>query len=318
MPIFATNRSTQQANAGMQMLPRMIIACVLCFSVIGCDGNSGEGGSARPRTDATLREQLLVVMSSPPQIVVSAQGELAQAQRFGRTLAPDALLKRNGARRVRADSLPWLTQSKTGRRFLAAPAPRALARGAPAEKCPASAAAAGPSPDPSRAEGRAFVADAALTACLAALPSRARRSGCGCKLIALNDVLTEKRDEMAYATGVTARILAPDFGLDGVAIAEEEPGGGILLRSVTGPFAELTLEGDGAEGTAQMAFLPGETGKGAVLTGTREALGYRRGRLAERIYLSDADGRRAIILIGFAPEELVNSAAAWLVWPTDG
>ncbi|WP_285673760.1 hypothetical protein [Paralimibaculum aggregatum] len=247
------------------------------------------------------------------------------------------MLRRNGARQIRADSLPWLTGSEVGRRFLAAAPPRALARGVPAARCPAVGLATDPGPGTMRpSERRAAAAATALRRCLAALPERPGAEPCGCGLVALDRVLTVARGEMAYATGITARLRAPRLGIDGVLIAEDEPGGTTLLRDLRGPVARLSRPGSAAapplpdpaslgatSGIAPAAEPPLSHGPAALtlladgtrLTGRREAVGFRRGRLAERIYLEDASGRRAVLLIGFSPAELAASAGAGLAWP---
>jgi hypothetical protein len=303
---FANTTPRARARPG----PAAALCALAALALAACDGPAEGEGSARKAAASSLRDQLLVVRSEAPQIIVDDRSDLDRAARFGRALDTGEILSRLDAREARADSVAWMTGSRPGRAFLAAEPPRAIARGDPAEMCPATGiAGAADAPEGSPAGRRAAVTRLALERCLGALEDRPGE--CGCKLLAVDRVLTVPLEEMAYATGVTARLRAPELGIDGVLIAEEDESGAILLRDLSGPVARLErLDGD----RARLAFADG----GATLEGTREAVGWRRGRLAERIYLEDEAGRRAALLIGFSPGELAASAAAALAWPGGG
>jgi len=150
----------------------------------------------------------------------------------------------------------------------------------------------------------------ALLACreaLASLPGD-RGTGCGCRLIALGSVVAVPREDLAYATGVTARVVAPSLGIDGVMVAEEEPGQPIVLRDFGGRAGQILRA---ADGTVTVTF----DGAGPF-QGTALPVGFRRGRIAERIYATNDAGERIVVLIGFSPHELAEYAGAWLVWPS--
>ncbi|MGF1445537.1 MAG: hypothetical protein ACFBRM_04980 [Pikeienuella sp.] len=250
----------------------------------------------------------MVVPPSSADLRVPASGDSARAERFAATLDPAALMRRLEARRVQADSLPWLTGTAPGLAFLAAPAPRAIARGAPAARCPATGlASAATDAGASRTE----ITRRAAQRCLAALPQRSDTEECGCEILAIDNVVTASLDRFAYATGVTARIKAPGLGIDAIWVAEEDPGGAVLLRDLQGPVGRLTAP---AAGRGRLIL----ERSGITLEGRREPVGFRRGRLAERLYLADADGRRAVLLIGFSPDELAEGAAAAFAWPRGG
>lgn len=196
-----------------------------------------------------------------------------------------------------AEEIPFLTGAPDGRRFLAAGLPRALARGEPAAYCPATAVASGTA-DPETA------AVEALAACLDQVATLAPGLGCGCRVVALNRALTIPRDETAYATGITARLVSDALGLDLLVVAEETDEG-TILRDLGGRIADLE---DG-----ERAVLRFTDGTGAF-EGPRIPVGFRRGRLGARYYLTDEAGRRLTLLIGFDPDELAAGAGAWLAW----
>ena len=144
-----------------------------------------------------------------------------------------------------------------------------------------------------------------MRACLSA--RAADQTDCGCQIVALDDMVTIPAGEAGYATGTTARLRAPSLGLDLLLVAEEIDGQ-ILLRDLRGVVARLT-SGDGEE--VRVDFPATKT----VFQGRRIPVGFRRGRVAERIYATDNGGNRLSLLIGFEPEELAGGAAAWLAWP---
>ncbi len=282
---------------------------VLAATLPAACGNDPETrGSARePLAEETHRQRMLV-LERPPIIAVQHPAELPLAIRAADTMDVATLERRESARRVGTDALPFLTQTETGRRFLAAARPRAIARGMPAEFCPAVAAAGGANGGSAEAS-RGEVVRRALEDCLAGLGPA--REGCGCRVLAIDDVVTVPRDETAYATGVSARMQVPGLGLDLVLVAEDGPDGTVLLRDLAGAVARLER---GPEDAASVVFAD----SGRRFEGRRVPVGFRRGRLAERIYASDAEGNRLSLLVGFEPAELAGSAAAWLAWPERG
>jgi len=153
---------------------------------------------------------------------------------------------------------------------------------------------------------RAEVAGQALRSCLAQLVPE--RTGCGCRIVALDDLITVLREETAYATGTSARMRSASLGIDLLLVAEEDADGSTLLRDLRGPVARLV---NGADDTVTLSFLA----TGDRFEGRRILVGFRRGRIAERIYVVDADGNRLSLLIGFEPDELAGGAGAWLAWP---
>lgn len=253
--------------------------------------------------EETLHQARMIVLDRPPIIAAQQPEDLVLAARAAGGVDPADLIARPSSRWVRVDALPYLTQTEVGRRFLAAATPRALARGVPAEFCPATEVAASP------AASRAEAARTALQGCLAKLGPG--HEGCGCRIIALDQVVTVPREEMAYATGVSARLRVAALGLDLMLVAEDVAPDGLVLRDLLGPVARLE-HGPGDAVTVVFAR------SDRRFKGFRIPVGFRRGRLAERIYALDGNGNRLSLLVGFEPDELAGHAAAWLAWPKQG
>ncbi len=281
--------------------------------------------SARKPLEESLHLQRMLVLERPPVIAVQDRREMPLAVRAAAGAGAEELGRRPQARWVTTDALPFLTQTRTGLEFLAAEAPRALARGMPPEYCPALAAAHGTAGtadtgagDTEAGEtgrggaGRSAVARRALSACLAQLGPG--HEGCGCRVIALDDVVTVPRDDTAYATGVSARMRVSPLDIDVALVAEDGPGKETLLRDLTGPVARLV---HGEDDRVAVIFERGRL-QGHRFEGRRIPMGFRRGRLAERVYATDAEGHRLSLLVGFEPDELAGRAAAWLAWPPEG
>ena len=271
---------------------------VLALVISSCGDGSFSAGSRRAKNAEALDLQRILVLPTPPQVVAESTADLPRVRRIMNNLDPNQLARRTGAQLINANAVPWLTGSTYGRFFLKAPPNRVLVRGAPQAFCPTVLTGQGAEPVPD-------LVARTLEQCL-----EQTNAGCGCQVVAAGSVLLVPREEVSYATGVTARIRAPSLGIDGFLVAEEAPDGTILLRDLNRVVGQLRQDPDGAV-TLRIA------GRDELFTGEAHEVGYRRGRLAERVYASDAEGNRVSLLIGFNPSELAEFAGAWLAWPPD-
>lgn len=242
----------------------------------------------------------LVSLPRPPILAGEDAAEVSKAGLNALRTDWQRLYRRTDAQLVSVEALPFLTRTAEGRAFLAADAPRALARGRPAAECPLTVVGV-----PPEDTGIDTLVSETLSRCLRGLAPA--RPGCGCEVLAVNDFLTVPRWEMNYASGVAARMLAPALGLDALLVADIVEGE-TLIRGLDGPVGRLERL---PEGRVRVIL-----GDGAhSFEGRSIPVGYRRGRIAERIYATDSAGRRMSLLIGFPPGELADGAAAWLAWP---
>ncbi|MEM7271355.1 MAG: hypothetical protein AAF401_19135 [Pseudomonadota bacterium] len=224
----------------------------------------------------------------PPRIVVTEAADLPRAGEAARRVFTGRFARTRGLRFLEISALPWLRSSPEGAAFVALGAPRAVARGTPAEFCPAAGVS---SPGATDAAG---ASREALNTCIAQLRTRGADPDCGCRLMAVNDAVLAPRDNFAFAPGVAARVLDGEGRSAGLLVAESRPtpeGERVKLLSPQGDVAILLLSGNDAE--LVLVDQP-ET----IWRGTRRAFGYRRGRLAERVELQSESGERMSVLIG--------------------
>lgn len=285
---------------------------------IGCGVALDGDRSAGPRTvGAYSPSERLIQPPQPPALVARSD---ADVQPIARAASPERLVQladRNGSVRYEGAQLPFFFESELGQSFLKSGAGRAIAQGAPRESCPAFGVALGADSVPAAVE-------TALNGCLDELSLTAAPSDCGCRLLAAGSVLLDETDAYAYARAIHVRLIDPKRGLQTSLIAEEraprllESGPAsdkriaelthgarsVWLLSPSGPFASLELKANGA---AEMTIVEGPPeALSAVrqLNGRWSAEGFRRGRLAKTVVLTDADGDELTLLIGYEPDEL--------------
>jgi hypothetical protein len=267
---------------------------------VACSDGGNRAGSQRERAPDSVNAQKILIMDRPPIVIAKDPIGIENARTLISRLTPTALQSRKGARFVDANELPWLSGSVQGKTFMTSPPNRVLVRGNPQSMCPVAFTATGDAGTPT-----GEVARRALSKCLSDAPA-----GCGCQVVAIRNSLLAKREDISYATGIAARIRSRALGLDDLVVAEEQPSGTVLLRDLTSPIGTLNFsKGDAVSMTLK--------GSNSVYTGTVRNVGFRRGRLARRIYVKSPGGERISILIGFDPGELAEFAGAWLAWPPD-
>ena len=279
----------------------------------GCAAGESAGGNARDTGD--LGRQQLVLPAAPPVIAAQDETEVARAMRLAERFNRPALESQRRSRTIEAVQTPLLYEAPAGRRFLEAPGARALALGEPPEICPAIGLATSAQPAP-----RAESAERALTDCLAMLKKSGASAECGCRLVAIDDTLLAEQGAFAYARGVTAQFIGHGAELSAIYVAEEraeEDGSGdvrIWFLDALGPRAVARLT---EAGEAELAMLQGANGEleaTRYFRGRWESEGFRRGRLAEKLYLEDEKGERLIALIGYSPAELAAREAELGDW----
>jgi hypothetical protein len=282
--------------SGLQLA--LVVAGLVALSA--CAGSVPSAGSERTKNPIGVDFQRMLVLERPPVVAAETPDDIATAQRIMRNLSPAALRARSGSRLIDSNALPWLTGSTEGRKFLATPPQRILVRGQPADRCPVAIAGTAPPSTP-----MANAAADVLRQCLAKV-----EEGCGCQVVAAGSILLVPRSELAYATGIAARIQAKSLGLDGLLVAEETPDQKVLLRDLSGIIGEV-------ERTGETDVVVRMLGSQQIYRGEARQVGFRRGRRAERIYAETESGDRISLLIGFDPDELAQFAGAWLAWPPD-
>lgn len=218
------------------------------------------------------------------------------ARRLDRT-RPEVVNLRGDVTQTGIEAIPFLIGTEIGRNFLAAPFPRVLTRGAPADSCPASALAVG-----APGEARSDVAVRAFEGCFDALRAAGAPEDCGCEVIAFDGVVAVAREGMAYSTGTSARMRSPALGVDALLVAEDIGTATTLLRDLVGPVAILRHT---APREVELEFL---AEPGVVFRGPAVPQGFRRGRIAEVMTLTDGAGRQVKLAVGFSALELENMA----------
>jgi hypothetical protein len=272
------------------------LTLVACAAGCAAAPESSPGGAA------------LVAVTAAPAILASDSGDIAAARIAAARIAGDP----GRARSVEPAAAAFLHGSPHGRAWLAAAAPRALARGEPGPRCPAIGVSAAP-----EASSAADAAGRALGRCLDQLSARGASADCGCRLLALDGALVAPMAEFAYAQGVGARLIGGDGAAGGRPLVALERGDSdpalteVAFLDAGGVAAVAQLAEDG--GARLLLF-----GDGEVYQGRREFRGWRRGRLTERLLLQGANGGRLIALIGFEPADVAAEGVGLGRWPARG
>lgn len=279
-----------------------VVACVAMFgtlSIAGC-APPNRDDDALSVLRASDRERMLAA-PAPPRVVARDPNGAAEAARIAAGVSAERLLERRGRRFLEISAIPYLRASPEGAAFLAQSNPRALVRGEPPASCPAAAASPPGAPD------RASAVAAAISACFGALQRRGAAQSCGCKAIAVDDILLDRPAAFSFAPTVSAVLISnggPAQRLVADQLAADATGEQIVLRDPRGDVALVSL----AEDRASLAFLSdaGGGGPAIVYDGAREPFGYRRGRLTERIRLTNDAGQRLTLLIGVEARDVLS------------
>lgn len=251
-----------------------------------------------PRLSGPSVDDLNRMASAPgaPTIISRSPGDIAAATNLAARYLGGRLPEARGLRFLEISAIPYLRRSPEGAAFLNLKSPRALARGAPAEICPAAATSS------AGAETAIGAMEDALNQCLGQLSARGANTSCGCRVMAVDNALVASRRDFVFAPGVSAFMIRSGTGEAERLIAESEPapngGESVVLRNASGAVAVLGLKG----GDAELRLRSAPT---VIWRGPREFFGYRRGRLSERMVLTSDDGKIIRLLIGVENRDAV-------------
>ncbi|WP_138575958.1 hypothetical protein [Paroceanicella profunda] len=196
--------------------------------------------------------------------------------------------------RPRIDALapefvPLLFNAPAGRDFLGLAEPKVLVSGSPALQCPALEPGAGATPEAAMADG--------VQACRAALRAAGAPESCGCRLLAADHVLTGSREDYAYARGIPARQTIGGKLSSLRMVAEQQGAHALVLYAGKQPVWEVG-EPEAGRATLRALSADGPVTAGTRIEARRRRVGLDRGRYAERIDATLADGRDLTLLIG--------------------
>lgn len=265
--------------------PTFFTCMVAFFALSALSSCTGIGNPAQTGGPSGADLERMAAPAAPPSLVASDSIDISSTSAGAATASASRFRELRGTRMVEVSEIPWLRASPEGALFIKSAFPRALARGEPAQSCPAASAS------DAGAGSRKEAASSALYKCLEMLERRDAAESCGCRLVAVDDTLLTTQEDFIYAPGVPALMMGPGEPLRLVAETVPPIDGVELvsLRAANGEVARLALGGE----VAELLLMNGEK-----FSGAREPFGYRRGRLAERLTLTSTEGTKMTLLIG--------------------
>ncbi len=265
----------------------------------GCaaPGSRGSSETGSVILNGPRESDLLTMISlpNPPELVAQNDREVAELSRSLVIATLETLKDRRGARALQISAIPFLRAAPAGAAFLQQSGPRALAQGAPSALCPVTVAS-------NAATSRVEATANALTGCLRGLAAIGADAGCGCRLMAVDTVLLAPQEAFSFAPVVSA-VLIDAKGRSERLVAESVSADPdtelVLLRDAAGERARLIL----VKGGAALVF---SAEPDIQFSGTRQPFGYRRGRVAERLRMTNASGDAMTLLIGVEMRDVVS------------
>lgn len=200
------------------------------------------------------------------------------------------LAERRSTDEARLDQLAYFFRAPEGRAYLLAAEPKALVRAVPQHSCPVQVSVQGQAGTPERD----LIADA-LRLCHADLAA-AGQEGCQCALLAHGSVLRAPLEIFEYAIDLPARLFR-DGALDPVRYLAREDlrEDGVRELSVQANGVQalgITWSEQSADRRVEAIFADG-----LRAAGTRDPVGFDRGRLVQNFTLEREDGRRLRVII---------------------
>jgi hypothetical protein len=301
------------------MYVRLSLVALLFIVTFGCNRilDVGELTSRVDNISDWFRSRMYSVRPYPNIRLLPGES----IDQFRETLSDEGLNRwraRFDTRSIEIANVPLMLSSWHGTRYALAQESKAIVQGAPADMCPVLVMKSGYA-SPMDAAKAAFSRCEQGVKALSQIDKAFK--DCGCRLLALNDLLLVEPEALRYATGVAAHlwyegesshkpiILVARSSTKEVFEDIGERGLGVLyLYSVKGLYAVVKVTNDGNVSMVKYnSTANGVHSSNYRAYGQYVPIGFRRGRQAYKADMKDISGRTLHLIIGIEPEEYKDS-----------